>query len=83
MGLELNRTHQLLVCVDDVNGLGGNINTKKKDTGKLISIDLEVNAEKTKCMFLPRHHNAKKDHDINYLTESLMMFHSSNIWEVQ
>jgi hypothetical protein len=37
VGLKLNGTHQLLVYVDDVNLLGDNIDTTKKNTQTLIS----------------------------------------------
>ena len=49
-GLKLNRTHQLLVYVDDVNILGGSIRTVKKNTAVLLvcsnEIGLNVNAHK-------------------------------------
>jgi hypothetical protein len=54
VGLKLNRTHQLLVFADNVNLLGDNIDTIKKNTQTLIEatkeVGLEVSTEATKCM---------------------------------
>jgi hypothetical protein len=56
VGLKLNVTHQLLVCADDVNLLGDNIDTVKKNTQTLIDVSketgLEVKAEKTKYVYV-------------------------------
>jgi hypothetical protein len=56
MGLKLNGTHQLLAYADDVNLLGDNIDTVKKNTETLIDaskeVGLEINVEKTKYMLL-------------------------------
>jgi hypothetical protein len=57
----------LLVCADDVNLLGDNIDTIKKNITTLIDAgkeaDKEVNAEKIKYMLLSRRQNAGQNHD--------------------
>jgi hypothetical protein len=58
VGLKLNGTHQLLDHADDVDLLGDDIDTIKKNTQTLIDaskVGLEVNAEKTKYMLLSHH----------------------------
>jgi hypothetical protein len=66
--MDRHGTYQLLVCADDVNLLGDNIVTIKKDTQTLIDaskeVGLEVNTEKTKYMLLSHHQNAGKNQDI-------------------
>jgi hypothetical protein len=60
--LKLNGTHHLPVSADDADLLADNIDSIKKNTEALIDasrqFDLEVNAEKTKCMLLSRHQSA-------------------------
>jgi hypothetical protein len=59
VGLKLNGTHQLLAYADDVNLLGDNIDTIKKNTETLIDtskeVGLEINVEKTKYILISRH----------------------------
>jgi hypothetical protein len=75
VGLRLNGTHQLLAYADDVNLLGDNIDTVKKNTETLIDtskeVGLEINVEKTKYMLLSRHQNVGQNLDIKIANRSL------------
>jgi hypothetical protein len=68
VGLKLNGTHQLLAYTDDVNLLGDNIDTIKKNTKTLIDaskvVGLEINVEKTKYTLLSCHQYARQNCDI-------------------
>jgi hypothetical protein len=68
VGLKLNGTNQLLLYADDVNLLGYDIDTIKKNTQTLIDaskeVGLEVNVEKTKNLLLSRHQNAGQNNNI-------------------
>ena len=67
-GLKLNVTHQLLVYADDVNILGGSVHTVRKNREALLvgskEIGLEVNADKTKYIFMSRDQNAGLSHNM-------------------
>jgi hypothetical protein len=73
-GLKLNGTHQLLAYVDDVNLLGDNIDTAKKNTVTLIDaskeVGLEINIEKTKYMLLSRRQNVGQNRDVKIANRS-------------
>ena len=60
-GLKLNGTHQLLAYADDINILGGSVDTLKKNAEALVAatkeIGLEINAHKTKYMTVSRDQN--------------------------
>jgi hypothetical protein len=57
--LELNGTHQLLVCVDDIN-----LVEASRDVG------LEINAEKTRCMIMSCHPNSGQKQNVRIANES-------------
>jgi histidinol-phosphate/aromatic aminotransferase/cobyric acid decarboxylase-like protein len=62
VGLIFNGTYQLVAYADDVNLLGDDIDTIKKNRETLIDaskqVGIEVNAEKTKYMLVSHDQNA-------------------------
>jgi len=64
----MNGTHELLVCADDINTLGENINTRKKNIEALLHTrredGLEVNAEKSKYMVMSHQQIAGQNHNL-------------------
>jgi hypothetical protein len=73
-GTEISGTHQLLAYADDVNLLGDNIYTIKRNTETLIDVSkevgLEISVEKTKYMLLSRQQNVGQNRDIKIETRS-------------
>jgi hypothetical protein len=84
-GLKLNDTHQLLAYADDVNILGGSIQTVKENAEALVvavkEIGLEVNADKTKYMVMAPDQNAGRNHSMKIDNSSIESVEESNIWE--
>ena len=69
----MNGKYQLLIYADDVNMLGENLQTIRENTEIFIKaskdIGLEVNSDKTKCMFTSRQQNIVQNQNI--ATENL------------
>jgi hypothetical protein len=74
VGLKLNGIHQLLAYADDVNLLGDNIDTLKKNMETLIDVSmevgLEINIEKPKYILLSHHQNVGQNWDIEIANSS-------------
>jgi len=66
--LKLNRTHQLLVCADGVNILGGSVHIIEKNAETLVVATkengLDVNSDKLKYIVMSRDRNAGRNHSI-------------------
>jgi hypothetical protein len=74
VGLKFNGTHQLLAYADDVNLLGDDAGTIKRNTETVIEaskeVGLEVNVKKTKCILVSRDQNAGQNREIKIANRS-------------
>jgi hypothetical protein len=74
-GIKIIGTHQLLAYADDVNLLEDNTDIIKKNTETVSDaskkLGLEVNAERTKYMFLYCHQKAWQNHKMKTANRSL------------
>jgi hypothetical protein len=62
-------THQLLVCADDVNLLGENLNTIKRSKEADKKVGLQVNTLKRRYM-PPHHQNSGQNHATEIANQS-------------
>jgi hypothetical protein len=79
----MNGKHHFLVYTDDVNKLGYNIDTTKKNTEALTEaskqLGLEVYTEETKYKLTCRHQNARQYHNIKIANKYFQNWYTSNI----
>jgi hypothetical protein len=84
-GLKLIGKDQLLACADDVDIVGGHIDSIQKNTEALLDtskkVGLEVNPEKSKYMLMSRYQMAGQRHSIKIVNMSFEDAQSSNICE--
>jgi hypothetical protein len=84
-GFKLKSTLQLLVNADAVYMVGRSAHTLKKNTEARVfaskEMGLEVNADKTKCIFMSRDQNAGKSHKVKTDSKSFERVKSSDILE--
>ena len=73
-GLTFNGTHQFLVYGDNVNILGRNVHTVKKNAEAVVvaskEIGLEVNADKTTYKVMSRDQDAGRSHSMKFNNSS-------------